>query len=254
MPIISEKTAGILRLEISRPEKRNTLDSVMLAEFAEAIESASTSDDVRAVFIHAQQGLFCAGGDLNEQLTAPSADESSPTGRFIAALQACTKPIVACVQGPAVGLAVTILYYCDLVYASPNALFSLPFTALGLTPRFGVTHLAMQNAGYHKIAEKLLLSEPITAPEAVQMQLVTGLCEDAQVYAQSWARAQRLAQLPAPAVQGTKHLLRLARNEGLKVIKDAEAQSFEAAAASPEAKEACSAFLEGRTPSFKTPD
>lgn len=126
MPILTTFHDNVLQLEISRPEKRNTLDKTMLESLTEAFTRADADETVRAVFLHAQPGIFCAGGDLKEQLTDLSADSTTPTGRFIEALKNCRKPVVACVAGPAVGLGVTMLYYCDLVYASASSLFPCP--------------------------------------------------------------------------------------------------------------------------------
>lgn len=126
MPILTTFHDNVLQLEISRPEKRNTLDKTMLESLTEAFTRADADETVRAVFLHAQPGIFCAGGDLKEQLTDLSADNTTPTGRFIEALKNCRKPVVACVAGPAVGLGVTMLYYCDLVYASASSLFPCP--------------------------------------------------------------------------------------------------------------------------------
>ncbi len=252
MPILHQVLDdNVLRLEISRPEARNTLNEAMLAELTEHLVRGDAADDINAILLHAQPGIFCAGGDLKEQLTHLSADAETPAGRLIEALKACRKPVVACVAGPAVGFGVTLLYYCDLVYASSSSLFALPFTALGLTPRFGVSLLALQNAGYHKAAEKILLSEPISAGEALQMGLVSGIYADEEVFAQADARVKRLAAMPAFAVQNAKKLLRSAWSRRLADLTAEEQSTFAAAAASPAAKEACAAFLEGRMPNFK---
>ena len=172
MPLNQVLEQRVLTIEISRPEKRNTLDAKTLEEFTSLLANAEADDNVRVVVITAQPGIFCAGGDLKEQLENPNASADSPAGRFITQLQSMTKPLMACVEGPCVGFGTTILYYCDLVYAGTNSLFSLPFTALGLTPRFGVSYLAVAAAGLHKAAEKILLSEPITAQEALQMGMI----------------------------------------------------------------------------------
>ncbi len=252
MPILHQVLDDhVLRLEISRPEARNTLNEAMLADLADHFVKGDADDGIHAILLHAQPGLFCAGGDLKEQLTHLSADAETPAGKLIEAMKACRKPIVACVAGPAVGFAVTLLYYCDLVYASSSSLFALPFTALGLTPRFGVSLLALQNAGYHKAAEKILLSEPISAGEALQMGLVSALYADEEVFAQADARVKRLAAMPAFAVQNAKKLLRSAWSRRLADITAEEQAAFAAAAATPDAQEACSAFLEGRMPNFK---
>lgn len=250
MPLNKILENRVLSVEISRPEKRNTLDVATLEEFTAILQKAQADEAVRCVLITAQPGIFCAGGDLTEQLTNPSASAESPAGRFIAQLEAMTKPLVACVEGPCVGFGTTILYYCDLVYAGKSSLFSLPYTALGLTPRFGVSSLAVAAAGLHKAAEKILLSEPITAAEALQMGIVSNLFDDDVVRAQSLARAQRLAKLSPAAVQASKKLLRAALTESMTAVREREAAAFEAAAATPAAKEACAAFLEGRKPNF----
>ena len=250
MPVIESFSEHILTLEISRPERHNTLDAAMLSELTAAFEKASTDEDVRVVVLCAQPGIFCAGGDLTEQIKDLNADEDSPSGRMLAALSGCTKPVIACVEGPAVGLAVTMLYYCDLVYAGSRALFSLPFTALGLTPRFGVSFLAAASCGLHKAAEKILLSEPITAQEALSMGIVSGVLDDAQVKEQTLARASRLAKLSPLAVQSSKRVLRSSLQEALLAMQKIEAQTFNEVARSEQAKEACDAFLEGRMPKF----
>ena len=250
MPVIESLSEHILTLEISRPERRNTLDAAMLTELAAAFEKASSNEDVRVVVLCAQPGIFCAGGDLTEQIKDLNANADSPSGRMISALSGCTKPIIACVEGPAVGLAVTMLYHCDLVYAGSRALFSLPFTALGLTPRFGASYLATAACGLHKAAEKILLSEPITAQEALSMHIVNGVFDDAQVREQTMARASRLAKLSPLAVQSSKRVLRSSLQEALLAMQKIEAQTFNEVARSEQAKEACDAFLEGRMPKF----
>lgn len=252
MPILVQTLDDhVLRLEISRPECRNTLNTEMLESLTEHFSKANTDENIRSVLLHAQPGLFCAGGDLKEQLTHLSAADSTPTGRFIQALSHCKKPVVACVAGPAVGLGVTLLYYCDLVYASSSSLFALPFTALGLTPRYGASLLTLQNAGYHKAAEKILLSEPISANEALQMGLVSGIFSDEEVFAQADARAKRLALMPAFAIQSAKKLLRSAWSRRLADLTQEETDLFAQASQTAEAQEACSAFLDGRMPNFK---
>ena len=239
----------VLTLEISHPERRNTLDKDMLEALAASFARASNDADVRAVLVVAQPGIFSAGAELAEQLRAlrPKAPEP-PRGNDRCP---CRQPVVACVEGPAVGLAVTLLYYCDLVYAGSRALFSLPSTALGLTPQLGTVYMALSFGGYHKAAEKILLSEPITAEEALAMRLVTGVFPDDQVRAQAEARAERLARLSPAAVQSAKALLRAAVAEPLAASRALEAERYAALRGTPEAQEACTAFLEGRKPSFK---
>ena len=259
MPLIESLKEHVLTLEISSPQRRNTLDAALLAELSEAFEKASREPDIRAVLLAAQPGIFSAGADLAEELKDPPEQSSqphangsqlSPQARMIASLASCTKPVAACVEGPAVGLAVTMLYYCDLVYASPRALFSIPSTALGLTPRFGTVFLALSQGGCHKAAEKILLSEPISAQEALEMRLLSGIYPEEEVRRQTEARVERLARLSPAAVQAAKALLVQAREAPLSESWRREEQTYAALRRSPEAKEACAAFMEGRMPRF----
>lgn len=126
MPLNQVLEQRVLTVEISRPEKRNTLDAKTLEEFTALLANAEADDNVRVIVITAQPGIFCAGGDLKEQLENPSASSDSPAGRFITQLQTMTKPMMACVEGPCVGFGTTILYYCDLVYAGASSLFPCP--------------------------------------------------------------------------------------------------------------------------------
>lgn len=247
MTIVTSRRDRVLVLEISRQPKRNTLDAATLRELALALEEAQNDGLTRALAICAQPGLFSAGSDIDELLH----DAGQPAAAALfEAMRACRIPLLACVQGPAVGLAVTLLLYCDLVYCGRSALFSLPFTALGLTPRFGTATRLVHSAGLHKAAEKLLLSEPVSADEALAMGLVSGVYADDAVLAQTMARADRLAKLPPAAVAGTLGLLRALADGGDGRSASREEQAWQQALASGQAHEACRAFLEGRRPEF----
>lgn len=254
MAINHEIIDNILSIQINRPEKRNMLDEEHLDELTRLLASARGESGVRCVYLRGIDGVFCAGEELSEELATASQGEDSPVQRFMYQLTHLDRPIVACVEGPAVGLGAAMLYYCDLVYTSPRGLFSFPYTALGLTPRFGVTLLMLRNCGLHKAAEKLLCSEPITAEEAKEMQLVTNIYPADEVHAQAWARAERLVKLPQSAVMGTLQLLESARNLRLDETRNAEERLFAITSLSPDAREACKAFMEGRAPSFAKKD
>ena len=129
--------------------------------------------------------------------------------------------------------------------------FRFPRRPWASPPQLGTVYMALSLGGYHKAAEKILLSEPITAEEALAMRLVTGVFPDDQVRAQAEARAERLARLSPAAVQSAKALLRAAVAEPLAASRALEAERYAALRGTPEAQEACTAFLEGRKPSFK---
>ena len=124
---------GICQIEIARLANRNALDAKSCATFVEILAQAQKDDDVHCA-------IFCAGADLKETLERTDVTESAYDA-LIEALIAFDKPILAAVEGPWLGLGVAILSYCDMAYCSEKTLFSMPFTALGLTPEFGIRWL-----------------------------------------------------------------------------------------------------------------
>ena len=171
---------------------------------------------------------------------------------FFEVIKNFKKPIVAQVNGPCVGEAFTMLLYCDLVYASDKALFSIPSVALGRTTRFGAALMMATSAGIVRAAEKLMLSEPISANEALDMRLITGIADEDSLDQLVASKVARLAVLPPQAVQATKTLLTLSRNQLLNKLTDDEEAIWHRQNLSEEAKEALAAFLEGRKPSFRS--
>ena len=250
MGILTKIDYGILHLTLDNPKQRNAINAAMFDEMTQALVAAETDEHVRVVLLRGDEHIFSAGADMTEQQTNPDEQDRAMTA-FFDVLRTFNKPIVASVTGPAVGEAFSLLLYCDLVYAAKRALFSMPSVALARAPRFGATHLFVQAAGAPQAAEKLLLSEPITSDEALQMRLITGIYEDEDVDKVVAAKVARLAVLPPNAVQATKARINASRNAlALHEIDDEEAL-YQAQRRSPEAAEALKAFLEGRKPVFK---
>ena len=138
----------------------------------------------------------------------PPADMNAPVFRFMQALGYAEKPVVAAVNGAAVGIGTTMLMHCDLVYCADNSVFSMPFVSLGLCPEFASSLLIPLNAGYHKAVEKLLLAEPINASEALEMKIVNRVLPRDDVLDFAIKQAERFNQLPPASVRATKRLLR----------------------------------------------
>jgi len=250
MSIKIETFDGICRIEIARPEKKNALSMAMYSAMAEAIGAAQEDGGVRAILIHGQPDVFTAGNDIEDFMQHPPTGPDAPVFQFMLALGTCEKPVVAAVNGPAVGIGTTMLYHCDLVYCGAHAMFSMPFVALGLCAEFGSSLLAPLGAGYHKAAEKLLLSEPISSDEALEMKIVNQVLDDDKVLAHAMAQAQRFVRLPPAAVRETKRLMKLSFRPQLEKLIQEEAKSFGRMLTSPEAKEAFTAFFERRKPDF----
>jgi len=252
MSIRTETADGVARIEIARPEKKNAITVAMYQQLADAFGAAEGDKSVRAIVIHGQPDIFTAGNDLEDFLQHGRRETGleAPVFQFMRALGTCGKPVVAAVNGAAVGIGTTMLLHCDLVYCADNAVFSMPFVGLGLCPEFASSLLLPLAAGYHRAAEKLLLSEPISAEEAVEMQIVNRILPPGEVVAHAKRQAARFNQLPPSSVRETKRLLKSGWKAAVEKTIGDEAQTFGRMLASPEAKEAFTAFFERRKPDF----
>jgi enoyl-CoA hydratase/carnithine racemase len=245
-------SGGVTTLEIARPEKKNALSLAMYEAMTQALVAASTDSAVRAVLIAGQPGtagqpgIFTAGNDLEDFLAAPPTGEDSPVLRFMKALQSFEKPVVAAVTGTAIGIGVTMLLHCDLVYVSTDAKLAMPFVSLGLVPEFAASLLIPRLMGHVKAAEKLLLGAPFTAAEAVELGIANAAPPPDQVLSQARAAAERLNQLPAGAVRDTKRLMRAGLRNAVEQAIREEAAVFVERLRSPEAKQALTEFLQKR--------
>jgi enoyl-CoA hydratase/carnithine racemase len=250
--IKTETADGVACIEIARPEKKNAITVAMYQQLADAIAAAHEDASVRALVIHGQPDIFTAGNDLEDFMRHASreAGMDAPAFKFMRALVDADKPVIAAVNGAAVGIGTTLLMHCDLVYAADNAMFSMPFVSLGLCPEFASSLLVPLSAGYHRAAEKLLLSEPISAEEALEMGIVNRLLPPGEVLAHAKRQAARFTQLPPAAVRETKKLLRSGWKTAVEKTISEEAQRFGRLLASAEAKEAFTAFFERRKPDF----
>src|SRR5215472_13379617 len=255
--IITEQSIGILRVELNRPAKKNAMTAAMYIAMADLLTNAAKDDSVRVVLWHGAGDSFCAGNDIEDFLKNPMGPGDSPQSRLIDALTNFEKPIVAAVQGAAIGGGTTMLTHCDFVYASESAKFQLPFVNLALVPEFGSSFSVPARVGHLRAAELFLLGEPFTATRAAELGLVTRVVPDQDLLATSTKTAQKLAAKPSGALLAGKRLIKQAtigqqREAALKI----EPPVFFERLRSAEAKEAFSAFLEKRLPNFnktKTP-
>lgn len=170
--------------------------------------------------------------------------------RFLYAISAFIKPIVAAVCGPAVGIGTTLLMHCDLIYAGDNAAFSMPFVNLGLCPEAGSSLLVPQLMGYPRAAEALLLGEPFTAETALEMGLINRIVPPAEASALAHQQAKKLAAKPLSSVIETKRLMKQANASAVKQRIHDESLSFGRMLSEPAAREAFTAFMQKRKPDF----
>ena len=146
--ILINSDAGVMTLTINRVDKKNSINAAMYAAMADALAAAEANPAIRVVVIQGHETIFSAGNDIADFLKAPPTMQDTPVFRFLHGISAFTKPIVAAVCGPAVGIGTTMLLHCDLVYAGDNAAFSMPFVNLGLCPEAASSLLVPQLMGY----------------------------------------------------------------------------------------------------------
>jgi len=250
MSIHTATANSVLTIEIARPEKKNALTLAMYQALTDAVNAAVSDAQVRALLISGHSGVFTSGNDLEDFLQRPPGSEDSPVFGFMRTLAACDKPVVAAVTGAAIGIGTTLLLHCDLVYVSADARLAMPFVALGLVPEFASSLLVPLLMGRVKAAEKLLLGEPFSGTEAVELGLANAALPAAEVVTHARRQAERFNALPLEAVRETKRLLRAPSSEAVSRAMQAEALVFARRLRSAEAQEAFRAFFEKRKPDF----
>ena len=254
MSIRTATLNGVATIEIARPEKKNALTVAMYQAMADALDAASADTTVRAVLITGQPGIFTSGNDLEDFMSRPPGGGSdaldSPVFRFMRALVACEKPVVAAVTGAAIGIGTTLLLHCDLVYVADDARLAMPFVGLGLVPEFASSLLVPRLAGHVRAAEKLMLGDPFGADDAVEMRIANAVLPAAEVVNHARRMAERFNALPPSAVRETKRLLRRASVDEVLAAIAVEGRLFAERLRSPEAMEAFQAFFQKRKPDF----
>jgi enoyl-CoA hydratase/carnithine racemase len=237
-------------LVFNRPAKKNALTVAMYAALADELASAASSDAVRAVVITGAGDTFTAGNDINDFVAEPPISDDSHVVRFLKALVSFPKPIVAAVNGAAIGVGTTMLLHCDLVLAASSARFQLPFVKLGLCPEGGSSLLLPRMLGLQRASEVLLWGESFDAAAAHGMGFVNEVVLPSELAKATLRRIERLVELPPDAVAAAKQLIRAPLRTELAETMGREANVFRQRLASAEAAEAFAAFLEKRTPRF----
>ena len=245
--VSTRREGAVLRVALNRPLKKNALTGEMYEALIAAFAAASADEGVAALLLAGEGGVFTAGNDIGDFLasaqSAESESVSSPATRFIRALARFDKPLVAAVEGQAVGIGTTLCFHCDLVYAAPSARFLMPFVNLGIVPEAGSSMLAPIRFGRARAAEMLLLAEPFGAEKAREYGLVNAVIPADQLHAHALEKAQALAAKPRAALLATRRLMR-GDAEALYAHMEVENDEFRRAMRSPEAKAAFRAFLE----------
>ena len=246
--IRSQTADRIARIELARPDKKNALTAEMYAQLTAALDAAGKDPQVRVILLRGSADCFTAGNDISDFLKRKPGE--SPVFGLFQVLPSLEKPVVVAVGGPAVGIGTTLLLHCDLIFAAEDARFQLPFVPLGIVPEFGSTLLLPRLAGYQRAAKLLLLGQPFTAREALDAGIVTEIVSKEELLEKAERAASMLATLPPESLKLTKRLMKQAQAPEVQARIAEEGRLFVERLASPEAKEAMSAFLEKRKPDF----
>lgn len=244
-----ELEAGVLTIRFNRPEKKNALTLAMYTAADDAIKRAEQDPAIKVIVFTGTGDIFSSGNDIGDFLSVPPGADDSPVAKFLLTLSATDMPILAAVNGSAVGIGTTMLMHCEKVYSVDSARFSTPFITLAVVPEAGSSLLMPKFLGYQRAARMLVFGESITAQEAQVCGLVSELCTADSLMSEVMADAKRIAGLPKKAMQNAKRLLRRAEEPLDDRIKH-EMQEFGVALRSPEAKEAMLAFMEKRPADF----
>ena len=241
-------------IRFSRPHKKNAFTSVMYSAILAALKQADADGNIAVHVLAGSGGAFSAGSDIAEFLARSqgSNDLSGPILDFIRYLPLIEKPVIAAVDGLAVGVGTTLLLHCDLVYATPDSTFRTPFLDLGLVPEAGSSLLAPHRMGHARAFELLALGETFNADRALSAGLINAIVPASELETTVHAAARRLAQKPPEALALCRRLLRGDPTAASARIEE-EAAIFARRLGSHEAKEAFMAFLEKRPPSFRRP-
>ena len=242
-------TDGILHIRLTRPDKKNALTVAMYAAMADALAQAEADDAVRVVLLSGAGTAFTAGNDLKDFTAPQPGAEDRPVWRFLCSIASATRPIVAAVQGPAVGIGTTMLLHCDIVVASEDAMLRLPFVDLGLVPEAASSLLLPRTMGHRRAAAMLMLGEALDARTALAQGIVSHVVPVADLQATALELARRLAAKAPAALRQTKALMK-GDGAAVQARMEQEGAVFAAQLKSPEVAEAIAAFFEKRAPDF----
>jgi enoyl-CoA hydratase/carnithine racemase len=249
--VLVEKSDKIVVLTLNRPDKKNALTRAMYATLATEITNADADPDVRCILIKANGDMFTAGNDLADfaaignSTAAPKPEDANP---LLPALARARTPIVAAVNGRAVGVGVTMLLHCDMVYMADDAQLLTPFVNLALVPEAASSLLMPLRIGHARAFEMFVLGEPVSAEKAVSWGIANKAVPSSELHTVARATAIAIAARAPASVVATKSLMR--DQAALLARMSEESGHFVRQLKSAEFKEAFTAFSERRAPDF----
>jgi enoyl-CoA hydratase/carnithine racemase len=247
-----EQSDRLITVAFNRPDKRNAITQDMYQAMTDAVNAYAVDDENRALMITADGAgdgaYFTAGNDLQDFAMGPRGENNPPVIQFLHAIKDCPKPLIAAVNGPAIGVGLTLTLHCDLVYAAQSATFSAPFVKLGLVPEAASSLLLPEAIGMAAAMDVFMTGRTLTSEEALRMGLISRMFDDAEFD----ARARELAMVVANAAPNAmRHAKALVRNRNAEITDRmmAECMHFANQLQSPEFGESVAAMMAKR-PAF----
>ncbi len=242
--IITSRQGDILIISFNRPDKMNAITRSMYAGLSQSLNDAAGDFGIRCVIITSEGDHFTSGNDIGDFMSNPPTESDSDVAKFLGAILEFPKPLFAAVKGNAIGVGTTMLLHCDVVIASPDTCFSMPFTSLGLVPEAGSSMLFPNLVGYQRAAQIFMTGEPFSAEQAQEMGLVATVSEDS--LAEAMRIAKKIAAQPPQAIINTKALMKAGKHDAVAAVMRAEFEIFALALQSEEAAEAFMNFMSKR--------
>ena len=241
--------ARVTTVTMARPDKRNAISQAMYAKMAQALRDYGEDDDARALVITGEGEYFTAGNDLKDFATGSDPDAPPPVVQFLEAISSCPKPVIGAVNGPAIGVGLTMLLHCDLAFASTTATMSAPFVGLGLVPEAASSLLLPQAVGVAVANDIFMTGRALSADEALSFGLISRTFAPEEFAQGVHAIAMQVSNSTPTARKRTKALV-LHQREQIATQMMTEGKIFREQLASPDFAESVAAKMQGRAPVF----
>lgn len=254
-PVLLAIEHAVAVVTLNRPRLLNAIDAQLARSLADTVERIAQDGTVRALLLRGEGRAFCAGGDVARFVegdpTAAIEAIIDPLHAALRGLDALKLPTLAAVQGPAAGAGFSLALACDFCIAADDAVFTLAFARIGISPDSSSTYRLPRIVGTRKALELAMLAEPVRAPEALALGLVNRVVPSADLASEAMALARRLAQGPTAAYGRIKHLVGCSLGNGLSAQLDIEREALLAGTRTADFREGAQAFLAKRPPQFE---
>jgi enoyl-CoA hydratase len=251
-PVLCHRdTDGVAVVTIDRPERRNALNLEVKSRIAEVVSQLVADGTVRVIVLTGSGGYFVAGTDIAEMATmTPTQHVTLGTDHVFNVMHHCPKPLIAALEGYALGGGCELALTCDLIVAGRSTKLGQPEIRVGIMPGAGGTQRLVRTIGRYRTMKMILTGEPVTAPEALAMGLLSEMVEDGQALARALELAQTISGMPPLAVRAIKEVLQQGADAPLETALVLERKAFVTLFGSIDQKEGMNAFLEKRKPKF----